>query len=171
VEPIDVSVVRDDGVFEIIDLDAHPDRLKMLRTGRFEEARLAQAETTPIDAPLLLYWRQNGSQVLFVPSGGTEQDEADRDRLTYLLLKRLREENAPEGRLSLAIPLSPYLPVFIAEDDAIRAVAPALQSFFLAEDTKTAIEVVQEAPQLLQDGAEKALDLLKVAKPGGVDPP
>lgn len=167
--PIDVSVVRADGVFEIIDLDAHPDRLPLFRAGKFEEGRSARAGAGPVDAPLLLYWRQEATKALFVPAPQTskERDDADRERLVSLLIERLGESRALPEELGLAVVSPPSLPPFLAEAEKIRALAPPLHALLMAEEGEALSRLIAEAPQLLGDEAQQALELLKTAPPDG----
>ena len=157
-------------IWEIIDLSERPDLAVKFRAGAFDAARGVNNLNAEIDAPLLIYRRDQVPQVLFIPARTTNSDEndADRERLVGLLFEQFGEACTPGEGLHLAIVLFSFLPLFLAEDKEIQALAPALQSLLRAQDVETISKGVMEAPQLLEDSAIKAFALLATAIPQGV---
>ncbi len=159
------------GVWEIVDVRELPEVEALMRQGAFQSARSLGSSAAKIGAPLLIYQPHHVPQMLFVParSASAEEDAADQERLLHALLGRLREAGETPEEVALAVVQRDFLPLFLAEDEDIRAIAPVLQLLFQAGDGKQLMRVTVEHPELLSDSALKALEFLKSVPPECVE--
>ena len=101
-----------------------------------------------IDAAFLVYQPDRQPSVLFIPAEGAnaEQDEEDRKRLNDALIQALQEAGENPDSLTLAVVFRPCLPLFLADEDAVRALAPILQRYLLAPNAEQASAAVSDHP-------------------------